>query len=162
MDLQEARQLFDQYDGSRFYMSRDGVETAYLEAGIPSELEGDWLEELKRDKLRHLSQKGNWRVPHFLLHHSDLGYLADIIQAEPKGVLWERCAFLEELLKYASKVKQCERDHALVALAVDKVSFEADRLIKRARSDKSIARIRALLLLARQLFQETSRQKLGG
>ena len=48
MDLQSARDLFFRYDGSRFYMSRDGVEADYQEAGVPPEVETTWLEELKR------------------------------------------------------------------------------------------------------------------
>jgi hypothetical protein len=154
MDLQEARGLFDRYDGSRFYMSRDGVEAAYLEAGVPREVESAWLEELKQDKLRLLSQEGNWRVLHFFLHHADFGHLADFIRAEPRGMLWERCTFLELLLEYAGEVNRRGRDPSLVAQAVDKAVLEAERLLKRAKSNDSIGRIRAILLQARHLQQE--------
>src|SRR3954453_4500511 len=76
MNVQAAKDLFFRYDGSRFYMSRDGAEGDYQEAGIPPEVEAAWLEELKRAKLCLLSQKGNWRVLGFFLHHADFGHLA--------------------------------------------------------------------------------------
>jgi hypothetical protein len=145
MDMKEAKKLFVRYDGSRFYMSRDGVEADYMRARIPSEVEVTWLEELKRDKLRHLSQRGNWQVLHFFLHHADLGHLADFVQAEPGGMLWERCAYLEELLRYAGEVKKTGRDPTLVPQAVRKAILEAERLLKRAKSNDSTRRIRAVL-----------------
>ena len=109
MDLQAARDLFFRYDGSRFYMSRDGMEADYQEAGVPPQVETTWLKELKRDKLRLLARKGNWRVLDFFLHHADFGHLADFIRAEPRGVLWERCSFLEKLLTYAGEAKEAGR-----------------------------------------------------
>jgi hypothetical protein len=154
MDMREAKELFCRYDGSRFYMSRDGREADYQEAGVPPEVEATWLEELKRDKLRLLSQKGNWQVLDFFLNHADLGHLADFIQAEPRGMLWERCSFLEKLLTYAGEVKNAGRDPALVSRAVRKAIFEAERLLKRARADSSIGRIRAVLLQAHHLLRE--------
>jgi len=135
-------------------MSRDGVEADYLEAGVPLEVEAAWLEELKHEKLRHLSQKGNWQVLYFFLHHSDLGHLAEFIQAEPRGMLWERCSYVEKLLMYAGEVKRGVRDPTLVSQAVGKALFEAERLLKRARSDASIGRIRAVMLQARHLLRD--------
>ncbi len=58
IDMHEAKKLFFQYDGSRFSMSRDGVEADYLNAGVPPEAEAAWLRELTQDKLRLLSQEG--------------------------------------------------------------------------------------------------------
>lgn len=155
MDLQEARELFVRYEGSRFYISRDGMEADYLEAGVPVEAEAAWLAELKHEKLRRLSQEGNWQVLHFFLHHADLGHLADFIRAEPRGMLWERCSFLEKLLENAGEVKRSGLDPALVAQAAGKASLEAERLLKRAKSEGSIGRIRAVLLQARHLLRET-------
>jgi hypothetical protein len=149
MNRQEAKKLFLQYDGSRFFMSRDGVESDYLGAGVPRKVEKTWLEELKRKKLRQLSKKGNWWVLCFFRHHEDLGHLADFVQAEPEGVLWERCAYLEELLTYASEVKEIGRDSTLVAQAVRKAILEAERLLKRAKSNDSTKRVRDILRQAR-------------
>lgn len=154
MDMQAAKELFFRYDGSVFYMSRDGVDADYREAGIPRDVEAVWLDEMKSDKLRLLSQKGNWRIVYFFHHHSDLGHLADFIEAEPKGVLWERCCFLETLLKYAGAAREAGRDDSLVSEAVRKVTHEAQRLLKRARSDASSGRVRAVLFDAHQLLRE--------
>lgn len=154
MDMQEAKELFFQYDGSRCYMSRDGRETDYLEAGVPREVEVTWLEELKRDKLRLLSEKGNWRVVYFFLDHGDLGHLAEFVQAEPRGVLWERCSYLEKLLTYADEVRKAEREPDLVAQAVCRVILGAERLLKRTRAAKSIERVRNVLLQAQQLLRD--------
>jgi hypothetical protein len=153
MDMQEAKKLFFQYDGSRFYMSRDGVESDYLKAAVPPGVEATWLEELKRDKLRHLSRRGNWQVLHFFLHHADLGHLGDFVQAEPAGMLWERCSYLEQLLEYAGEVTKVGRDPTLVAQAVRKATLEAERLLKRAKSDDSTRRVRAVLHQARHLLR---------
>jgi hypothetical protein len=154
MDLQEAEELFRRYDGSRFFMSRDGREEEYREAGVPREIEAGWLEQLKLDRLRLLSQEGNWQVLAFFLHHSDLGRLADFIQAEPRGRLWERCAYLEMLLRYASEAMRAGRDPDLVPRAVRKAILEAERLLKKARADASIGRIRDVLDQAHSLLQE--------
>jgi hypothetical protein len=155
MDTQEAKGLFFRYDGSRFYMSRDGVEAGYLEAGVPPEAEAAWLRELTCDKLRFLSHGGNWAVLHFLNHHSDVGYLDEVVQADPKGAMWERCAFLEELLAYSSKAKKAGGDPSLVFRAIRNAIVEAERLVGRAKSKDSIARVRAVLVQARHLLSET-------
>ena len=96
--MKKAKGLFFRYDGSRFYMSRDGVEADYLNAEVPPEAEAAWLRELTQDKLRLLSEEGNWWVIRFLNYHADTGHLAEVVQADPKGKLWQRCVFLEEFL----------------------------------------------------------------
>ena len=154
MNMQEAKELFFQYDGSRFYMSRDGVEADYLKAGVAPEAEAAWLRELTLDKLRLLSREGNYKVLQFLNHHADVGHLAEVVQADPKGALWQRCTFLEQFLAYSAKVKSNGGDPSLVARAVGKAIVEAERLLKRARSDDSIRRVRAVLLQARQYQSE--------
>ncbi len=82
-------------------MSRDGVEADYLKASVPPEEEAAWLRELTLDKLRLLSREGNYKVLQFLNHHADLGHLAKVVQADPKGAPWQRWAFVEQLLAYA-------------------------------------------------------------
>ncbi len=96
----KAKELFDTYDGSTFYMSRDGVEEKFLSYRVPQHISNKWLNELTAQKLEILDSPGNWKVVHFLIHHSDFNYLEDILQIVPRGVLWEKCAFLETLLKY--------------------------------------------------------------
>lgn len=155
MNIQEAKNLFCRYDGSRFGMWREGVEEAYLQARVPPELETLWLDELKSEKLRQLSQKGNRHVIWFFQHHSDLGHLADFIAAEPRGMLWERCSFLERLLEYTRAVHTARRDDVLVPQAVRKVVVEAERLLKRARSEASIKRVREVLAEAQHYYWTT-------
>jgi hypothetical protein len=150
MDREEARRRFFAYDGSTFYMSRDGVEEEYRGALVPPEVESAWLEELTDLKLRDLHGRGNWRVLHFLNHHGNYGYLETFLGAEPKGLLWERCAFLEELLVYAHGCEKAGGEASLAAQAVQKVVIEARRLRTRARSKSSIGRIQAILVQARQ------------
>lgn len=155
MDLDDARKLFFDYDGSRFYMSRDGVESSYEEACVPREVEATWLEELTRDKLGLLAREGNWAVLHFLNHHSDFRHLAEILSARPLGMMWQKCAFLEKLLAYARSVGRVGGDRPLVAQAARKAVVEAERLLKRARSAESIARVRGVLAEARLMIDQT-------
>jgi hypothetical protein len=82
MSLRKAKRLFFKYDGSRFYMSRDGVEETYQSFRVPKHLESAWLQDLTRAKLRVLSRNGNWTVLEFLNHHADYGHLADVIDSE--------------------------------------------------------------------------------
>ncbi|WP_460010528.1 hypothetical protein, partial [Mycobacterium avium] len=53
-DFAKAREIFFNYDGSRFYMSRDGVEAEYERFSVPKEVENKWLEELTTHKLSML------------------------------------------------------------------------------------------------------------
>jgi hypothetical protein len=154
MDLQEAKRLFFEYDGSRFYMSRDGVEANYREAGVPPETEAAWLRELTRAKLDLLSREANWAVLQFLNHHEDPGHIDEVVCADPRGSLWQRSAFLEELLAYASLVKRSGGDPRTIARAARKVIVEAERLLKRARSEDSTRRIQAVLTEARRGLNE--------
>ncbi|WP_165252374.1 hypothetical protein [Paludisphaera soli] len=154
MDSEDARELFMQYDGSRFYMSRDGREAEYLAADVPPELQAAWLAELKNEKLRHLAFRGNWQVPLFFLHHADLDHLAHFIQARPRGVLWERCSFLDHLLAYAEAARQVGGDLDMIAQAARKSIREADRLLRRAKAASSINRIHDVLHRAHRLLRE--------
>jgi hypothetical protein len=59
MDMREAKDLFFRYDGSRFYMSRDGVEATSPASPIPVDAE-QWLKLLaargRRDRRRFFSR----------------------------------------------------------------------------------------------------------
>ena len=102
MNLSEAKAIFFQYDGSHFYMSRDGVDSQYAEINIPKETESLWLEELTSMKVESLKSSGNWSAIHFFINHDDHRHIENIMAVQPKGKLWEKCAFLEEYLKYIS------------------------------------------------------------
>ncbi len=83
--LQPARELFFTYDGSRFYMSRDGLEEDYLRFAVPREVEKAWLEEPTATKLQGLGEPGNWTSIYFLCHHNDTRHLHAVLHAEPLG-----------------------------------------------------------------------------
>lgn len=161
MDLREAKELFFRYDGSRFFMSRDGVEAEYLGAKVPARVEAEWLTELKRAKLHLLSRAGDWTALSFFLHHADFGHLAEAVRADPNGPLWPRCVFLGQLLDYASGARRTGCDPSLVSGAVRKVIADAERLLSRARSEGSIGRIEELLIRARRDLGETLEPRRG-
>ncbi|HEY3963431.1 MAG TPA: hypothetical protein VGM05_02670, partial [Planctomycetaceae bacterium] len=81
MDIQEAKAFFFKYDGSRFYMSRDGVDVMYGSLDVPQEVEAAWLQELTRIKLGLLSRNANWTVLQFLNHHEDYRHLAEVVHS---------------------------------------------------------------------------------
>jgi len=102
--MDRPRELFFKYDGSRFYMSRDGVEEEYRSYEVPEQLRKEWLEELTATKLDMLDAGSNCSVVYFLLNHRDTRHLPRILQANPRGSYGQRCAYLEDVLNY---VKMC-------------------------------------------------------
>jgi hypothetical protein len=98
-----ARELYLAHDGSRFYMSRNGVEHEYLSYGVPLEVEEQWRRELVAEKIAKLSQPGNWTTMNYLCHHNDTGYLNEAVTAEPLGEPWQRVSYLELLLEYIER-----------------------------------------------------------
>ena len=44
-NLEKARRMFDQYDGNRFFMAREGVEGEYLRYRVPEQMEVQWRKE---------------------------------------------------------------------------------------------------------------------
>src|SRR5262245_4643010 len=152
-DLTRARELFVTYDGSRFYMSRDGVEAEYERYGIPPEVERTWLDELTARKLELLPEPGNWAVVSFLLHHGDTRHLTRLVEAKPLGVFWQRCAYLETLLKYVNRCSGAY-DPADLRAAVEHVRDEADALTRRVRSAKSLARVASLVTAAERRLDD--------
>jgi hypothetical protein len=138
------------YNGLHFHMLRDGVISEYRQANVPPETEAEWLERLTQRKLRGLAKDGNWKVVYFLNDHADYRYLARVLEAEPKGVLWEQCAFLDTLLDYARAAGKAGTDPSLVKQAESKVITEAERLLRKARSKDSVSRVQSLLSKARK------------
>jgi hypothetical protein len=97
--LEEAKRLFMNYDGSRFYMSRDGVEQKYRDYHIEPTIEQEWLGELERKRLAQLHDNPNWMTVYFFINRRDYRYLDRFLEAEPLGSFAERCAYLNTLLK---------------------------------------------------------------
>ena len=85
-EFRAARELFFAYDGSLFYMSRDGSDRRYLEYRVPESVEQGWLAELTARHLASLDAKGNWRVINFLLSHRDSRYLDATCTVTPWSV----------------------------------------------------------------------------
>jgi hypothetical protein len=101
--LERARDLLFTHEGSRFYMSRDGVEYEYRDYAVPDELEQQWRQELTTEKLAKLDQPGNSWVLNYLCHHNDTRYLHRLMHAAPLGEFWQRCSYLELLLEYTER-----------------------------------------------------------
>lgn len=123
--LKSARELFMAYDGSRFYMSRDGVEEQYQRYEVPRDVEATWLEELTACKLRRLPEPGNWKVVYFLVHHSDTRHFRAVVATQPLGEeFWQRCSYLETLLRY---IQLCANSYPL-----DEIRSATDTLVSSA------------------------------
>ena len=104
-DEARARQLFFDFDGSEFYMSRDGVEDEYRALKVPKDLRRKWMRDLTAKHLAALDQPGNWKTIDFLSHHWDYSHVRELLRARPVGVWWERVAYLENLLDYVRKAR---------------------------------------------------------
>jgi hypothetical protein len=154
--MEGARELFFKYDGSRFYMSRDGVEDDYLRYSVPKHLETQWLEELTAAKLNMLETSGNWLVVHFLSSHSDTRHLARLTRATPRGEFWQRCAYLEELLRY---VKMCAHAGAINEIQMREAAeyvLEQARIIDAdAGHEDCRYRVRPIIEAATELHSST-------
>ena len=92
-------------------MDRDGIYPSYDKFKISKEQERKWMKELTKIKLDKLDNKGNWSSIFFLNHHSDFEHLNKILDSEPLGKYWEKCAFLEELYKMTKFTKFSRTDN---------------------------------------------------
>jgi hypothetical protein len=162
-DFSVAREMFFRHDGSRFYMSRNDVDSAYLAYGVPKELERKWLGELTEQKLGLLQSPGNWWSIAFLLHHQDGRFLRDVLSARPLGVLWERIAFVEHQLKYVEMCFRIGPDARQPSTGVERVLNNARALLRSCRSDATRARVNQLIAKAERtrLVAERASRKLG-
>jgi hypothetical protein len=136
--MNAARELFFQYDGSLFYMSRDGADRVYASYGIPRSTERQWLAELTARKLAALGSDGNWRVLNFLVGHRIDGHLDEVLAVKPLGKLWERTAFLEFLLAYVD-VCRATADRETIDTAIEFVIAEGPTLLSACRADRTRA-----------------------
>ncbi len=145
-DLQKAKKLFFNYDGSTFHMSRDGVEGEYHSYHIPVLLQNEWLNELRAEKLTKLTERGNWKVIYFLNTHQQEGYLDKLISIKPLGKFWEKCAYLETLLNYAINTQKPNKSQLpkLITFIADRIN-EMERTIKADHSKQRIEEIKSQL-----------------
>ncbi len=166
-DEAQAKELFFSYDGSRFYMSRDGVEKTYSGFDVPPETEREWLAELTETRVRELDGEDNWRALHFLIHHDDYRHLGAVVAASPKGKLWQRCSYLENLLTYLKKADQRSLVSAgAMESALESVARQCAELGRRARSDKSRRRVehlaREVEIVTRRIERRVGAGRRGG
>jgi hypothetical protein len=131
------------YDGSSFHMGRDGYWLVYQGYRVPAEVEAGWRRELTDKYLDALDRPGNWMSVYFFDHHGDLTHFDEVVAATPQGVFWEKCAFLEHLLRYADKCS-VEVPQPRIHEVYQDVLRHARRLAREAREPKHVQRIERL------------------
>lgn len=151
-DLSKAREIFEQYDGSAFYMDHDGYLTTYESFAVPKSTESKWLAALTERYLARLDQPGNWKVVHFLCLHDDCRHIDLLSRQSARGVLWERLAFLERLLDYADQCRSKGCDRSAVRLLIDHVVTESLPLQRACRSARTKSRAKAVTDRANAAF----------
>jgi hypothetical protein len=103
VDETRARQLFEQYDGSLFFMSRDGADVEYRRLAVPRATEAAWLVDLTARKIASLGEPGSFRVIAFLMHHADFSHVSAVVAADPKGNGSDQLNYLREALAYVAE-----------------------------------------------------------
>ena len=150
LDEIAAKKLFLDYEGSSFFMDRDGMRPLYLTAKIDASTEAIWLEELKLTWLASLTSPGNWRAVMLLTHHGDFSHLEELIAVEPLGVFWQKCAFLENLLHLIKHYKEVFNSEQY-RKAIDQITLLATKLTYRVRAADSKARVQQIIDSASEL-----------
>lgn len=155
--LEAARTLFMDHDGSAFHMERNDVLDRFTAASVPPEVQASWTRELLAERLAALDRPGNWRTVDTVLRHRALDELPALLAAEPRGRLWECCAFLELLLQVLDRCaspstpapEAPRRTRAELRTALLTVVERAWALTTRSRSDATAARIGSIIAGAR-------------
>ena len=119
VDETRARQLFERYDGSLFFMSRDGADVEYRTFAVPRATEVAWLADLTARKVATLGQPGRFRAIAFLVHHSDFSHVSDVVTADIQGNGSDQLNYLREALAY---VAEAVRRGAVDRGALDQMS----------------------------------------
>lgn len=147
MDMREARRIFFDYDGYYFHMDRElpRHQMESIRANVTPEIRAAWMEELTERALRTLTEEGNSRSIYVFNYHSLYGHLESIMKSELHGSWWQRCAFLEDLLRYVDGCKKGGCDASLIDTALRKVVLEADRIRRRVRAKDSVERVEKVL-----------------
>ena len=151
---QEARahELYIEFDGSEFYMSRDGVDVEFETLRVPRAKRREWMKELTAAYLQRLSEPGNWKSLSFFSHHWDYSHVRAALDAEPRGVWWEKVAYLEQLLDYVGKARfrfRALNGHYAEAAAV---ALRYGELLQKSKNVDNARRIDALLAEARSVL----------
>lgn len=144
-----AREIFNKYDGSSFYMSRDDMESRYRDFGVPKEVENQWLSELSAQKLALFDQAPNGGIIHFFWHHADVRHLQRFVEAEPVGDYTARRVYMWDLFNYTKICVPCYSSWAIeqalnrsVQLG-ESLAAEADDEQSRAQMNKVVSTVRS-------------------
>ena len=151
MSLRAARKLFFEYEASKFGMWHEGVYDRYCSYGVTESQESAWLAELTALQLSRLAEPGNWRAVYWLWQVERCDHLDEVLKAVPLGQLWERCAFLEEVLGYYRLCRRKRRSRAGQARVRETVLTHAIALRRRCRSAEKVARVEKIISAARRL-----------
>lgn len=140
-NLDAAREIFERYDGSSFYMAHDGILETYQGFAVPRAVESQWLAEMTARYVARLADPGNWKAIHFFSQHGDCRHLALVSRQAPRGVLWERIAYLEHLMDYARLCRRQGCNDAAITEVVARVRSETQSLRNACRSARTRARV---------------------
>lgn len=102
--FKRAHELFMQYDGSRFYMSRDSKIEEFDASQIPEEIIEAWKNELITTRINDPALYATHKTAALLNHHRIPGYTAQLIKNIPSGDNKSIALYLTELMEYASKI----------------------------------------------------------
>ena len=141
MSYEEARKLFFKFDGSKFHLWHDGKTDEFNGYHVPKDLEDQWLAEMTLMYLAKLDATGNWWTIQFLESHRDFAHLDRLLQAVPLGRPWERCAYLEFLVRYARACFDEGQAAQNVLRACRYIEEQADLIRRRVRASDMVARV---------------------
>lgn len=144
-DFVAARELFFRHDGSRFYMSRNGLEEEYLAHRVPKNLEVKWMRQLTEQHARSLSGSYDWWALNFFLSHRDTSHVRLAVSAPPAGKLIDQIIYLEMLARYLDTAPDTAVRDAETQTALKQTIEHGKRLRPKTRSDRSQARLKSAL-----------------
>jgi hypothetical protein len=149
-DEARARELFEAYDGSTFFMSRDGADEEYRSLQVPRGIEAMWLADLTARKVASLGQPDGAMAIVFLQHHQDFTHVVEVMATQPKGNGSDQLDYLRAALGYI--VEAARHGAAGEALIDHAVSVVTDRaLLVAARWPAAHDQAEALIAQAAKL-----------
>jgi hypothetical protein len=144
-----GRELFFLYEGSAFYMDREGDGDEFKALKVPRSVERAWMQELIAKYISALDRPGNYWSLSMLDHHWKYGYVRDALAARPLGLWWQKVAFLEQQFDYVRHARRFLRASGRdVANAARIVLAEGPRLRAEATNEREILRVDYLMLQA--------------
>lgn len=153
--LNRARKLFYDHDGSRFYMSRNGVEKEFLSYNVPESLQSEWLADITNTYITELKRSGRRGIIGFLEHHGNYDHTKDILKSRPSGKLLDKVVFLEELVSYVKHYHLTVKGRILEKDEIEMIKKylieNAEILLKKARAEEMKNRIERIMTNAKLL-----------